>query len=203
MAELAGRFHAHLTVSGDNLNALAQVCAHLRIKRTIIDLSRDQRSQRDVMTTAYFADDQPGAVSRIIDLLEVQSRVLADGGFQIVRAKLEHETLPSLSSYSEEQYHEVHCKLRLPAPDFEARRSALQAVVEPIGMVLSRNPYERSEEAVIQFANGRIKKGDVAGADAIVAAWEAAIDEGEFERVETKRETVVFDTHVAHDAWWA
>ena len=63
-----GKFHAHLTfnICADQLEACSHFCQQHRVKLTIIELENSHdRSQRDVMTTSHFRDENPGAVFRI------------------------------------------------------------------------------------------------------------------------------------------
>jgi|GEM_PF-1767002 len=207
LAALQGKFHAHLTLAPEpfqgqdaetRLQQLAQVCRHLRIKRTIIDLVRGPRRQQDAMTTSYFKATAPGQLPLFLTQLQHQADVLVEHGFGPLRVKVEHESRPTLKTFSPQRYHEVHFKLQMP----KSRRRELQTVVEPIGLVLSTNPFAVVGEHVVQFANARLKAGNLADADEQVTTWTAALREANFDVVEVKRETVVIDSKVSHDSWW-
>lgn len=206
LAALSGRFHSHLTVlAGEaDLPRLTEVCRAHRAKTTVIDLEGfGPQHQRDVMATRYHADPDPGAVGRIVDDLLALCAALAEAGLPVVRAKIEHESEPSLPRFSEQAYHEVHVKLRIEASAYEEAYAWLAAQADRFGWRPSRNPLERRGDRVTQFVNLRIYEGDRASADAIVARIEAALRERGLEIVEIKRETAILDTHRGHDAWWA
>ena len=201
---LVGRFHAHLTVRVDpeNIEGLRAVCQDRRVKLTIIDLENTEgRQQTDVMTTSYFLDKSHAAVTRIVDHLIELADALDASGYSVIRAKLEHESTPSVETYSREQYHEVHIKLRIPTPEFDAARIRLGELGSELGFVPSRNPLERRPEFTTQFVNLRIYEGDLSSADGRVAAIVQRVGD-EFEVIEVKRETTLFDTHQALDQWW-
>ncbi|MEZ4320654.1 MAG: hypothetical protein R3F61_24440 [Myxococcota bacterium] len=201
---LTGRFHSHLTVATSELERLRAFCASERIKLTVVDLDdADGRVQRDVMTTRYHKDEAPGAIGRIADDLVDLGNRLTGAGFLVLRAKLEHETEPSLEPYGPGRYHEVHVKLAIPPDGYEAARAWLVENGRAHGFVASSNPRERTDEAVLQFVNLRIYEGDRAAADVRVAEILALLGDQGFDIVEVKRETTIFDTHHALDRWWA
>ncbi|MCB9677136.1 MAG: hypothetical protein H6737_18610 [Alphaproteobacteria bacterium] len=203
-AGLTGRFHSHLTVATHELDRLRGFCSTNRIKLTVVDLDdAEGRVQRDVMTTRYHKDDAPGAVGRIADdLLDLGAR-LGGAGFLVLRAKLEHESEPSLEPYGPGRYHEVHIKLAIPADGYDTERAWLVENGRPHGFVASSNPRERTGDTVVQFVNLRIYEGDRSAADARVDEVLAVLGARGLDVVEVKRETTVFDTHHALDRWWA
>ncbi len=121
----------------------------------------------------------------------------------MVRAKLEHESEPSLEPYTDDRYHEVHIKLAIPVAAFDAAREWLDQHGAVHGFVASRNPNERTPEEVLQFVNLRIGSGGRAAADARVDGLVEVLRRNGFAVREVKRETTIFDTHRAHDRWWA
>jgi hypothetical protein len=202
---LCGRFHSHLTVRSDlpSMAALEEVARAHRAKVTVIELARfDTQSQRDIMTTRYHHDPRPGALGRIADDLATFARALQGAGLPVLRVKVEHETEPSLLSYTASHYHEVHVKLALDESTFEADRAWLAEQGPRLGWVPSSNPYERREGLVIQFVTLRCYEGDRAAADQVVANVISALDARGLTVLEVKRETTVLDTHRQHDAWW-
>ena len=203
--DIGGIFHAHLTVlaASDQLPALDDLCRGQRVKLTIVDLEKDRRQQRDVMTTSYYHESSPGSLTRIIGKLNDLAHVLDTQGYPVVRAKLEHETRPTVASFSRAQYHEVHIKLAIPAESFPRRRQQLAELGKVKGFVASNNPRERTDGQVMQFVNLRIYEGDQAGADARVRELVTCLEAEGFVVRETKQETVIFDTHLELDEWWA
>ena len=204
-ASIGGIFHAHLTVvsAPEQLPALEELCRKQGVKLTVVDLEKESRQQRDVMTTSYYRETAPGSLARIIAELSKLAGVLEDHGYPVVRAKLEHETRPTVTTFSRAQYHEVHIKLAIPAESFEQRRRRLAQLGEQEGFVASSNPRERTDGRVMQFVNLRIYEGEQTAADVRVQALAALLRAEGFVVRETKQETVIFDTHLELDAWWA
>jgi hypothetical protein len=203
--ELAGRFHAHLSVTAtsETIEALRALCKSQRVKLTVVDLENlAGRSQTDVMTTSYHEDPAAGAVGRVVERLSALSAALGEAGFDVVRAKLEHESLPSLQPYTAEHYHEVHVKLEIPAAGYDEAAAGLRELGQVHGFVPSRNPRERGAEWVMQFVNLRLYEGGQEDADRRVIDLLRALRAAGHEVVEVKRETVVFDTHQQLDRWW-
>ncbi len=202
---IGGIFHAHLTVTADadQLVALGDLCRGQRAKLTIVDLEKDTRQQRDVMTTSYYRESSPGSLRRIISKLTDLASILDTHGFPVVRAKLEHETRPTVTTFSRAQYHEVHIKLAIPAESFSRGRRQLAELGKVKGFVASSNPRERTDSLVMQFVNLRIYEGDQTAADAQVRDLVTCLEAAGFVVSETKQATVIFDTNLALDQWWA
>ena len=186
-----------------SLDRCRDFCRDTKTKFTVVDLEKDDRSQRDVMITAHFRDANRCAVNRISQKLIVLCDSATKIGFPVERAKLEHESLPTISPFSEANYHEVHIKLSIAGKSYPSEYDRLKQLGDQLDFVPSRNPFQRTEDHVIQFANLRIYSGDQGDADAKVSVVEQALADAEFNVVETKRETVVFDTAHQLDAWWA
>ena len=154
------------------------------------------------MATCYFVDEAAGAVVRIAEKLVEKISALATDGWQVIRAKLEHESLPSLGRYDATHYHEIHVKLRLPTTSYQRDYECLRSLGEQHQFVPSRNPLDTDDDGVTQFVNQRIYAGTQADADSSVDAMLVALKREDFEVIEVKRETVVFDTDQQLDAWW-
>lgn len=205
LGELCGRFHSHITVrvEPERLPLLQQVARSHQAKVTVIDLEGEsERAQRDIMTTRYHLDDAPGALGRISEALARFAADLEGAGLPVLRVKVEHESEPSLQSYTDIRYHEVHIKLSLDEPSFARDRAWLAEQAPRMRWVPSRNPYERRDGRVVQFVTMRCYEGDRASADRMVDAALSALSARELQVVEVKRENTVLDTHRAHDAWW-
>lgn len=208
--QVQGKFHSHITVAvtrgegeGAQIEQLRGWCRQRKIKLTVIDLSRQDRHQRDVMTTQHYKIEAEDAVEQIIDQLIALCEALEDSGYTILRVKLEHESLPTLNTFSAAQYREVHIKLKLDAQGYEQQLQALRELGQTHHFVPSSNPHERHEDYVAQFINLRIYEGDLARADAHVAQLQAALIAQRFDIIQTKAETTIFDTNLALDRWWA
>jgi len=203
---LQGRFHAHITCAppADGLDALAAFCRARRVKLTVIDLADwRSRQQRDVMTTSYHRARGPGALGRVLDQLTGLGRALLAEGFSPTRFKLEHESLPTLPTFSPSAYREVHVKLRVPDADHPRAMAWLASHGPAWGYVPSRNPRERRGGFVHQFVNLRLRDGGLAEAEERARALVEHLRGGGLEVIEVKAETAVLDTAQALDAWWA
>ena len=201
----AEKFHAHLTVeiSGDRVDDLKDLCKREKIKLTIVDLENTSgQSQTDVMTTSYYRDNADGAVARIAKQLADTSEALSNSQFKVIRAKLEHESLPSLDTFSETNYHEIHVKLLIPDSAYQETHQALVTIGAKKGFVPSRNPLGQKEEGVTQFINQRIFSGSHEQADEKISDMLKSIEHLQLSVIEVKRETVIFDTHQKLDQWW-
>ena len=203
---LVGKFHAHLTIelTEGQRDACQEFCVGQKVKLTTVDLANNHgRQQTDVMLTSHYLDREPNAVFRITNHLATLASQANVSGFPVVRAKLEHESLPSFSSFDDCRYHEVHIKLRLPHDSYEADYQRLITLGEEHGFVPSRNPYSRKTEYVSQFVNLRIYEGTHTQASDRVEELQTLLTQEGFGIEETKRETVVFDTAQELDRWWA
>lgn len=204
--KLVGKFHAHLTFNlrDDQIELCREWCREHKVKLTIVDLANSAGiSQTDVMLTVHFRDNDMGAVQRMTERLLELASLAEVAEFPVTRLKLEHESLPSLPTFDKHRYHEVHIKLEIPADTFEADYQRLLALGDAVGFVPSRNPYQRDKKIVTQFANLRIYEGTHEAADSQIERVTEALTQASFSIKEVKRETVVFDTAQALDAWWA
>ena len=201
---IQGKFHSHITVICDNdhIPALKLLCKTLRCVITVIDLEKDTKSQRDIMLTHHFyiGRGKYNSVDEIKTELENACSILTQNGFNVVRTKLEHESLPTVTP-SESTYREVHFKCIMPVAD----RDVILATVRSSNdtLVPSSNPYENLGDGnVTQFINKRFYIGSVEEAD--TESDEIASMLGTLcSVIEVKRESVVYDSNLSHDRWWA
>lgn len=196
VAGLTGRFHAHVTVVGA-VGAAADVSAALGGHLTVIDLA--PREQRDGMVTLDHVGPLPAFEVRLVEAVAA----LRAAGLDVVRVKVEHGSLPTLPRFTRARYREVHVKLRIARADFADAHARLLAAAPTHGYALSTNPREQTPEAVVQFVNLRIYDGDLAAADARVAALVAWLSGEGLAPIEVRHETAVLDTRHEVDAWWA
>ena len=203
--KLLGKFHAHITFNlrENQIEPCKQWCRDRKAKLTIIDLANlTGQSQTDVMLTVHFRESTDNAVNHITKRLVELTELAEESGFTVIRVKLEHESLPTLSKFDRQHYQEVHIKLDIPAPQYKADYQRLRELGKQYGFVPSQNPLQRSETMITQFANLRIYEGDYESASfQIERITQALADEG-FSIKEVKRETIVFDTAQALDSWW-
>ena len=116
-------------------------------------------------------------------------------GHNVVRVKLEHESLPTLRP-SIEHYRECHVKFEVP------NGTTLETIN---GFVASSNPMAMFQDSSYLFLNKRIYNGDCNHID------RQMYDDVQLLRsinpncklVEVKIETAVWDSNLNHDKWWA
>ena len=155
------------------------------------------------MVTCYFKEVGEGAVARITDHLAQTSSQLEEAGFKVVRAKLEHESQPTFRKFSREHYHETHIKLAIPRDRYDEVYLTLQKLGQELDFVPSRNPLAQQSDHVVQFLNNRLYEGSAESADHMISSVLDRLEALDVDVLETKRETVVFDTHQQLDQWWA
>jgi hypothetical protein len=207
-----GKFHSHITVRTDDLPGLQQFCRAHKIKLTVIDLdafTADTPTQRDVMTTQHHRPDATHgeAVLEIISQLQRLCMDLQAHHYEVLRVKLEHESLPTLPHFDPHHYREVHIKLSIPLASFETTMFMLASHASRFGYVPSRNPLAKHRTAdtphATQFLNMRFYEGSLSEIDAKVQAVVDFLTAHDVAVAEVKQETTLFDTHLQHDRWWA
>ena len=203
---VCGKFHSHITVEINEQAQLEQLkawCRERKIKLTVIDLERQERTQRDVMTTQHYRIEEPDAVAQIVDKLKALSLELEAHGYEVLRVKLEHESLPTLPRFSAHQYREVHIKLHLKPERYEQDMTRLKQLGQQQGFVPSSNPNERTHEHIAQFVNMRLYDGELTQTEAKIEQVLEALQAHELDVAQVKAETTILDTNLALDRWWA
>ena len=194
LSDLAGNFHAHITVRVDDGK---EVVPPAGWKTTIIVLNKDDRQQKDVMITRHFktGTDKTPDVSNIVTSVEMAVYVLECRGYEVIRGKLEHESLPTFAP-SVEHYREAHVKVKVP--------NGVTLNTIP-GYVQSRNPMVTHDDYQVVFLNSRYYDASVRLVDHDVDQCVAEIQRinPDCEIVEVKKETTVFDSNHDLDKWWA
>ena len=191
---LKGKFHAHITVRESTARTWIVPKGW---KTTIIVLNRENRSQKDLMITRHFmlgSEKTPDMVS-IMDEMELATQDMSAQGYDILRAKLEHESLPTLAP-AHDTYREAHVKIQVPTGVL------LQTVPD---YVMSSNPMVSYPEYKVLFLNARYYEGTTEEVDRHVDYSVAMIKQAnpQCTVMEVKKETTVFDTNHNLDKWWA
>lgn len=202
--DLKGKFHSHITVmcDSDRIDELRLLCRQLYCKVTVIDLERGDRSQQDIMLTHYFhtKHGQYSSVEEIRSKLENDCVILKEHGFDAIRIKLEHESLPT-NNPTADTYREIHFKCVMPSTERDAiiqRMAEFDSTIVP-----SSNPFEKLKDGnIVQFFNKRYYEGTVEEVDQSSVMIEDHLNTLCTVK-EVKRESVVFDTNLEHDKWWA
>lgn len=205
---LTGKFHSHLTVRTKSQAEAERAANLVGGKLTVIDLSRGDRQQTDVMITHHFVCGARGLEDQydILAKLRAFARQLEESGVTVLRVKLEYDLLDARSSRAlvaaalDNEYTEIHIKCVLPVEG----RDALVALAASAGWHPSRNPYSvRGDGKLGQFINRRFYERRLTHAD-LDTATDALVTEvvklAEIEEI--KFETAVYDSAGDHDRWW-
>jgi hypothetical protein len=203
-----GTFEAHLTVEADGDErraAFEALCRRLDVKCVLIELARGvHRSQP--MTSSHHRGD----LATVIDQIEALHRGVCDGGFPVIRVKLEAVATNDGVPISDDEaaalpgaYFEFHGKLRLPAGTGERELDAIRAVCVAHGAHLSRNDRARDEAGVAtRFVTLRVYGR---GRDRATVAYDALVDaltRAGHAVAGSKAEYTVYDGRVELDAGW-
>lgn len=191
--QLQGKFHAHITMGTQDVDFQPPK----GWKTTIITLSRGDRHQKDVMITRHFmvgSEKNPTLDSVMADM-EATTTEMSDRGYDVIRAKLEHEDLPTIAP-SLDTYRECHIKIQKPIG------TKLSTVTN---YVQSRNPMETTTTHETVFLNARYYNGTNEGVDGQIdsVVRTLGILNPDCKILEVKKETTVFDTNHKLDKWWA
>jgi len=205
---LAGKFHSHITIEAHSADEAERAAKLTYGKLTVIDLSRDGRTQTDYMITHHYETGSRGLEdqSDIEALLRSRELLLRESGVRVMRLKLEYDATHGSNRPEDAEpacatgiYTEVHVKCVLAAD----AREALVATAAAHGWHPSRNPFAMlADGQLVQFVNRRYYGGakleeiDMA-VDAIVPQLLPLAAIGEI-----KYEVAVYDTNEQHDRWW-
>jgi hypothetical protein len=197
VADLKGKFHAHITLLTDDDKFVAPP----GWKTTIILLAKGDRKQKDVMITRHYVTDtiKTPDVTSMMHSVRNTALALTDDGHTVIRQKLEHESLPTLP-VGLTTYRECHIKVR---------KKVGQEIFMPDGFVQSSNPMEVKGDMETVFVNARYYKGDVRWIDYQIMKdsnrlkGRNAARGIDIEVLETKIESTVFDSNLSLDKWWA
>lgn len=184
---LVGKFHVHLTLDCKEFNNKIHSW-----KTTVIQLSKGEKQQLDVMLTKHYfiPSTKTNSVQDIKDDVAKAVASAVKAGYKVIRVKLEHESLPTIAP-NKHNYRECHIKLELP------KQYDLNV---PEGFVKSKNPLAQTQDSDVYFINKRWYDGDVTEIDK--SAQEVAQSLGSFVR-EVKLESIVIDSNQTLDKWWA
>lgn len=207
-APLVGKFHSHLTIEAQSPAEAERAVRLVGGKLTVIDLSRDGRSQIDRMITHHFITGSRGLEDQldIVAKLKAYALQLQASGVNVLRVKLEYDLLHEQSDRAQiaaaldNVYTEVHIKCVLSAEE----RDDLVRVAASSGWHPSRNPFaKRDDGKLVQFVNRRFYDRGLTLAQ-IDAAVDAVVPKllERCEIEEIKYETAVYDSNDNHDHWW-
>jgi hypothetical protein len=192
MDNLVGKFHAHITVHTNQ-----DFQPPKGWKTTIILLTKDNKDQKDIMITKHYMTGRNNikTVQDIVNNIKNTSTMLSNNGISVIREKLEHESLPTISP-AENFYRECHIKIRVPN---NVKLNTIDNFVQ------SRNPMELTENYSTVFLNSRYYNGSVQEIDANI---EKSVEEIKrintcCEILEIKKESTIYDTNLQLDKWWA
>lgn len=205
---LAGKFHSHMTIEAHSRDEAERAAKLTYGKLTVIDLTRDGRSQTDYMITHHYETGSRGLEdqSDIEALLRSREQLLRESGIRVTRLKLEYDATHASNrphdadpACSDGIYTEVHIKCVV----VKSNRDALIAAAASAGWHPSRNPFaERTDDHIVQFVNrrfyGSVRLSDIdTVVDRIVPT---IVPLAQIE--ELKYEVAVYDTNERQDRWW-
>lgn len=210
---LAGKFHSHLTVQPRDAAEAERAAALSGGKLTVIDLSRGDRAQKDVMITHHYVTGARGLEDEVdvLAVLQARARQLRDSGISVTRVKLEHDLLDKASDPLDIDnslariYTELHVKCAVLAD----HRDRLVGIAAEMGWHPSRNPFATREDGrLVQFVNRRFYVGDAplrlaeldVSVETLVGGLLANVPDLWIE--EAKYESAVYDSNEDHDRWW-
>ena len=191
--ELKGTCHAHITIADDSTTF---ICPK-GWKIAIIVLNNQIKTQKDVIITRHFGigSTKTPTMNDIYDSVKYAIIELKEQGINILRAKLEHETLPSLEP-CKEHYRECHLKFKHPKNE---------PLITIPGYVASRNIMEEIDTHSIAFLSARYYAGSLILVDTAIdiASETIKILNPKAELLSVHKESIVFDTNPEMDNWWA
>jgi hypothetical protein len=215
-AILVGKFHSHLTIKSNDIDVLKKAATIAKGKLTVIDLDAHGSQGRECMITNHFVTGYRGFDSAdkiITHLKQIASKINQTFNAEVIRIKLEHELFHprSLSSQINQSlycydYTECHIKVLIP-PNIQLRQ--IKELAELFSWRLSSNPFNVSDNGIVQFINRRFYTREYSDYDIlqlindsvddmIVKLYNTGVD-----IIERKVETAVYDSNVDLDAWWA
>lgn len=203
--ELLGKFHSHITINSSNEEkALCILRSNsIQAKSTTITLSGRGRDQTDTMLTQHFHTYKYKCYQSIEDYVLYTANILESNGVNVVRIKIEHESLPTLQP-SEDRYRECHIKLKIPNDEVGSVKYLLNVNDELFnGFALSNNPNEVTTKYTTLFLNSRVYEGSVEGFDNRVKGVVHKLRLLGVLVVEVKIESTTLDTRLSLDKWWA
>lgn len=206
---LVGKFHSHITVVANSPEEAKRAAKLTDGKLTVIDLSRDGRTQTDCMITHHYVTGHRGLEDQhdVTALLRARGRLLQESGIQVTRLKLEYDVtherndkLTADQACLAGTYTEVHVKCVVPNENYDL----LKVTAAEAGWHPSRNPFEvLSSTTAVQFVNRRFYGSQTlsdidAAVDSLLPLLEPLCG-----IAEVKYEVAVYDSNDEHDKWWA
>lgn len=204
---LVGKFHSHLTIVANSDDEARRAAALVKGKITIIDLSRENKTQTDYMITHHYVTGHHGLEDSfdITTLLKSMAKQITESGVKVTRVKLEHELLDSRSNIRDipsslnSIYTEVHVKCLVS----EDQRNKLIEVSSAKGWHPSRNPFAKAEDGTLtQFVNKRFY-GQSSLVDIDSHVDQLVKDVIQITEIkEIKYESTIYDSNEKLDGWW-
>lgn len=149
----------------------------------------EEQASKEVMLTRYFYTHDVEAIKLELDKM---AKTLRDGGWKVLKTKIEHQGLHLVKTFSPGTYAESHIKIAISQGNLEEKLEILKEVAPKRGFWVSRNPREKTSEGIIQFVNFKFETGTPEQAIKQVneaLQWLANLG---FDILEVKRELVVF-----------
>jgi len=202
----SGTFEAHVTVQADDLAARERfraLCDELGVKCVLIELPAGQtRSQP--MTSTYHRGELAEVVAEVAGL----ARALRQGGFAVVRLKLEavvtNEGIPQdddqAQGFPAGNYFEFHVKVTLtPGADLEP----LRQLCKRHAAHLSSNALKREVDGRAErFVTLRVYGAGRHRAEQVFEGLMAELQSAGYALSNRLREYTIYDSNIAVDAGW-
>ena len=183
---------------------LVALCERIGVRCVLIELATG-RTPSQPMTAAYHR----GELASVMNEVESHHEALVEGGFSVIRVKLEAVATNEGVPISDEEaasfpdaYFEFHAKLRLA--ELTSSLDALRTLCLAHGAHLSHNDRKVDVErgSRDRFVTLRVRKSGRARAAAAFEALVVVLKEASYEVVGVKREFTVYDSRAALDAGW-
>lgn len=185
---MRGKFEAHITVAGGDLEPL---CEQLGVGYVGIELASGAHASQP-MTASH----HEGAIAEVVDDVNALVARIAAAGFTIMRTKLEAavsaDGVPQ-GPHDGPGYYEFHVKVATAGREAELAEAARRA-----GARLSRNNRRRTEDG--RFVTMRVYRAGRAEAEARLDRLLAAL--AGFQIADVVREYTVYDSRMSLDAGW-
>jgi NTP pyrophosphatase (non-canonical NTP hydrolase) len=197
-------YEIHVTVRESFVEEFRQACAALGVKPILLDLHlQNDGVIRDLMTSSVHIGDNRTAYAELKRI----SDALAEGGFPVIREKIEtipwHPSAPSERHQNPKMPPNCYFESHLNIVCTEQRQGMLRAVAQGHGAKLSRNVFKKLDgDKFMIMMTLRISTGTAESFNEKLDALKRDIVAQGFEIGKTIVEFSVYDTKVSHDAAW-
>ena len=180
------KYHAHFTLANN-----CELIAPKDFKRTEIFLQDRFQVQHDVMLTKYYGGKSFSEQGQMVE--EVLQDAKRFGNLLRVKLEYQGDDVHEAFTLHHENYVEAHVKVQTDSPE------ELFEFAKTIDGVRSRNPKSEG----LYFVNFRVYGQEYSCAKDAIDGEIALIKEFGEVQPNPHVEVAIFDSNLAHDAWWA